>query len=108
MSRQLLWTKSQLGRRDSSSIQTAVDPTLPSASWQVDHIGGDIQGVPKKSTFRMLLELSRAASGKVTLSRNLAKVTLPEAALLSSNSILKVRFLGHPVHLNINQNQGVG
>ena len=40
----------------------------------------------------MLLELSRAASGKVTLSRNLAKVTLPEAALLSSNSILKVRF----------------
>ena len=44
----------------------------------------------------MLLELSRAASGKVTLSRNLAKVTLPEAALLSSNSILKVRFFGTP------------
>ena len=56
----------------------------------------------------MLLELSRVASGKVTLARFLDKVTLPEAALLSSNSILKVRFLGHPVHLNINQNQGVG
>ena len=50
----------------------------------------------KKRTFRMLLELSRAASGKVTLSRNLAKVTLPEAALLSSSSILKVRFFGTP------------
>ena len=53
-------------------------------------------GCPKKRTFRMLLELSRAASGKVTLSRNLAKVTLPGAALLSSNSILKVRFFGTP------------
>ena len=49
----------------------------------------------------MLLECSRAASGKVTLSRNLAKVTLPEAALLSSNSILKVIFLGHPVFVLI-------
>ena len=62
----------------------------------LDKVGDEpehIQGVPKKRTFRMLLELSRAASGnKVTLSRNLAKVTLPEAALLSSNSILKVRF----------------
>ena len=40
----------------------------------------------------MLLELSRAATSKVTLARFLDKVTLPEAALLSSNSILKVRF----------------
>ena len=44
----------------------------------------------------MLLELSRAASGKVTLARFLDKVTLPEAALLHSNSILKVRFFGTP------------
>ena len=44
----------------------------------------------------MLLELSRAAKGKVTLARFLDKVTLPEAALLSSNSILKVRFFGTP------------
>ena len=44
----------------------------------------------------MLLELSRAATGKVTLARFLDKVTLPEAALLSSNSILKVRFFGTP------------
>ena len=52
----------------------------------------------KKRTFRMLLELSRAASGKVTLARFLDKVTLPEAALLSFNSILKVRFFfGNPV-----------
>ena len=47
----------------------------------------------------MLLELSRAATGKVTLARFLDKVTLPEAALLSSNGILKVHFfLGHPVY----------
>ena len=44
----------------------------------------------------MLLELSRAASGKVTLARFLDKVTLPEPALLSSSSILKVRFFGTP------------
>ena len=44
----------------------------------------------------MLLELSRASKGKVTLARFLDKVTLPEAALLSSNSILKVRFFGTP------------
>ena len=50
----------------------------------------------KKRIFRMLLELSRAASGKVTSARFLDKVTLPEAALLSSNSILKVRFFGIP------------
>ena len=49
-------------------------------------------GCPKKITFRMLLELSRAASGKVTSARFLDKVTLPEFALLSSNSILKVHF----------------
>ena len=49
----------------------------------------------------MLLELSRAASGKVTLARFLDKVTLPEAALLSSNSILKVIFLGYPVFVLI-------
>ena len=30
-----------------------------------------LQGVPKKRTFRMLLELSRAALGKVTLAKKL-------------------------------------
>ena len=50
----------------------------------------------------MLLELSRAASGKVTLARFLDKVTLPEAALLSSNIILKVRFFGTPCIFNFN------
>ena len=60
----------------------------------------NIQVVPKKRTFRMLLELSRAASGKVTLARCLDKVTLPEAALLSSNSILKVRSFWDTLYFN--------
>ena len=75
------------GLKDHAGLELT-DGNIVHAILQARHL----QGVPKKRTFRMLLELSRAASGKVTLSRNLAKVTLPEAALLSSNSILKVRF----------------